>query len=101
MEGGTAFHFTDASPADALAMAREAAKGRGVRIGGGATVIRDFFAAGLVDHAHIAMVPILPGRGVRLWDGLAALEKTYEIEPASSRRGGAHLTSQRRERESG
>jgi dihydrofolate reductase len=50
MEGGTTFHFVDASPAEALESAREAAEGQDVRIGGGATVIRDFLAAGLVDH---------------------------------------------------
>jgi len=96
MEGGTTFHFIDATPADALAMAREAAKDKAVRIGGGATVVRDFFAAGLVDHAHVAVVPILLGRGVRLWDGLEALEQTYEIEAASSRSGVTHLTFTRR-----
>lgn len=97
MEGGTTFHFIDAAPAEALAMAREAAKGQGVRIGGGATVIRQFLAAELVDHAHIAVVPILLGRGVRLWDGLEALEKTYVIETASSQHGVIHLTFTRRD----
>src|SRR5689334_23729962 len=58
--------------------AREAAEGQDVRIGGGATVIRDFLAAGLVDHMHIVLVPILLGRGVRLWDGLEGLEKRSE-----------------------
>ncbi|WP_374308982.1 dihydrofolate reductase family protein [Methylocella sp.] len=96
MEGGTTFHFIDAPPADALAMAREAAKGQGVRIGGGATIVRDFFAAGLVDHAHVAVAPILLGRGVRLWDGLEALEQNYEIEAASSPSGVTHLTFTRR-----
>src|ERR671918_312027 len=74
MEGGTTFHFIDASPAEALETAREAADGQDVRIGGGATVIRDFLAAGLVDHMHIVVVPILLGRGVRLWDGLEGPE---------------------------
>jgi dihydrofolate reductase len=96
MEGGTTFHFIDASPAEAIAVAREAAKGQGVRIGGGATVVRDFFAAGLVDHAHVAVVPLLLGRGVRLWDGLEALEQNYEIEAASSPSGVTHLTFTRR-----
>ena len=96
MEGGTTLHFVDASPADALAMARDAAKGQGVRIGGGVSVVRDFFAAGLVDHAHIVVVPILLGRGVRLWDGLEALEQPYEIEAASSPSGVIHLTFTRR-----
>jgi dihydrofolate reductase len=52
MEGGTTFHFLDASPAEALQIAREAAGGQDVRIGGGPTVVRDFVAAGLVDHMH-------------------------------------------------
>ena len=78
MEGGTTFHFIDASPAEALETAREAAGGQDVRIGGGPTVIREFLAAGLIDHMHIAVVPILLGRGERLWDGLEGLEKDYD-----------------------
>lgn len=96
MEGGTTYQFVDASPAEALEMARQAANGQNVRIGGGATVVRDFLAAGLVDHAHIAVTPILLGRGVRLWDGLEALEKDYEIEAVSSPTAVTHLTFTRR-----
>jgi dihydrofolate reductase len=96
MDGGTTFHFMDASPAEALEEARQAAKGMGVRLGGGATVIRDFLAAGLVDHAHVVVVPILLGRGIRLWDSLEALEKTYEIETVSSPSGVVHLNITRR-----
>ena len=92
MEGGTTFHFIDASPAEALETAREAADGQDVRLGGGPTMIRDFFAAGLVDHAHIVVVPILLGRGVRLWDGLEGLEKDYKVEATSSPSGVTHVT---------
>ena len=92
MEGGTTFHFLDASPAAALEAAREAAGGKDVRIGGGPTVIREFLAAGLIDHLHVVVVPILLGRGVRLWDGLEGLEKTYEIEATSSPSGVTHVT---------
>src|SRR4029434_4136972 len=63
MEGGTTFHFVDATPAEALETAREAADGQDVRIGGGPTIIRDFLAARLIDHAHMVVVPILLGRG--------------------------------------
>ncbi len=96
MEGGTTFHFLDTSPAEALAAAREAADGKDVRIGGGATVIRDFAAAGLIDHMHITVSPILLGRGVRLWDGLEGLEKDYEIEAVSSPSGVTHVTFTRK-----
>jgi dihydrofolate reductase len=92
MEGGTTFHFIDASPAEALETAREAADGQDVRIGGGPTMIREFVAAGVVDHMHIAVVPILLGRGVRLWDGLEGLESDYEIEATSSPGGVTHVT---------
>jgi dihydrofolate reductase len=92
MEGGTTFHFIDASPAEALETAREAAGGQDVRLGGGATMIRDFLAAGLVDHMHTVVVPIVLGRGVRLWDGLEGLEKDYAVEAVSSASGVTHLT---------
>jgi dihydrofolate reductase len=92
MEGGTTFHFLDASPAEALKTAREAAGGQDVRIGGGPTVVRDFLAAGLVDHMHVVQVPIVLGRGVRLWDGLEALERDYDIEAVSTPSGVTHLT---------
>ena len=48
-------------------------------------------AAGLVDHMHIVVVPILLGRGVRLWDGLEGLEKDYQVEAASSPSGVTHV----------
>jgi dihydrofolate reductase len=97
MEGGTTFHFVDTSPAESLAQAREAAAGQDVRIGGGVSVIREFVAAGLVDHMHITIVPIVLGRGVRLWDGLEGMERDYRIEAAASPSGVTHLTFTRRE----
>jgi dihydrofolate reductase len=96
MEGGTTFHFLDASPAEALEAAREAAGGKDVRIGGGATVIRDFAAAGLIDQMHVVVVPILLGRGSRLWDGLEGLEENYTIEATASPSGVTHVTFTRR-----
>jgi dihydrofolate reductase len=95
MEGGTTFHFIDASPTEALETAREAAAGQDVRIGGGPTIIRDFLAGGLVDHMHIVVVPILLGRGARLWDGLESLEGEYEVEVAASPSGVTHVTFRR------
>lgn len=92
MEGGTTFHFLDASPAEALAAAREGAGGLDVRIGGGVSVLRDFLAAGLVDHLHVAVVPILLGRGVRLWDGLEGLEASYDVASVTTPSGATHLT---------
>ncbi|WP_433756329.1 dihydrofolate reductase family protein [Nocardia sp. CA-135398] len=96
MEGGTTFHFLDASPAEALAVARDASGGQDVRIGGGPTVVRDFLRAGLVDQLHVVQVPILLGRGVRLWDGLESLEDAYDVEMVSTPSGVTHITFSRR-----
>jgi hypothetical protein len=40
----------------------------------------------------VALVPILLGRGSRLWDGLEGLEESYDIETVSSPSGVTHLT---------
>jgi dihydrofolate reductase len=96
MEGGNVFHFVDASPQEALDLAREAAGDLDVRIGGGPTVIRDFLAADLIDALHVVQVPILLGRGGRLWDGLEGIEERYDREAVSSPSGVTHLTFTRR-----
>ncbi|GAA1163401.1 dihydrofolate reductase family protein [Kribbella jejuensis] len=96
MEGGTTFHFVDATPADVLAQARAAAGDADVRLGGGATVIREFLKAGLVDYMHVAVVPIVLGRGVRLWDEQESLEQNFDIQSVSSPSGVTHLSFVRR-----
>ena len=96
MEGGTTFHFLSTSPEEAVAIAREGAGDLDIRLGGGATVIRDFVTAGLVDYLHLVQTPIVLGRGTRIWDGLEALEDTYDIEAVSSPSGVTHLTFARR-----
>ena len=55
-------------------------------------MIRDFLTAGLIDHMHLVVVPVLLGRGVRLWDGLEGLDNDYAIEAASSPSGVTHIT---------
>jgi dihydrofolate reductase len=81
---GTTFHFLDADPDAALQVARELSGGLDVRLGGGPTSIREFLAAGLVDYLHVVEVPIVLGRGVRLWDGLEGLETGYDIESVTT-----------------
>ena len=97
MEGGTTFHFVNATPAETLAMARDSAPGQDVRIGGGVTTIREFLEAGLIDHLHVVVVPILLGRGVRLWDGMEGLEKDYTTEVTASASGVVHVMFRRSE----
>jgi len=96
LDGGTTFHFLDASPDQALAVAREAAGDLDVRIGGGPSMLRDFLAADLIDHLHLVVVPIVLGRGVRLWDGLEGIEAGFDVEAVSSPSGVTHLTFTRK-----
>jgi dihydrofolate reductase len=96
MEGGTTFHFIDASPAEALAAARAAAAGLDVRIGGGPSTVRQFLAADLIDHMHLALVPIVLGRGEPLWAGLEGIESRFDIESVTTPSGVTHLTFTRR-----
>ena len=96
MEGGNTFHFIDASPAEALAQARDAAGGLDVRIGGGPSTVRQFLEADLIDHLHVVLVPIVLGRGVRLWDGLESLDDRFTVEPVTAPSGVTHLTFTRR-----
>ena len=98
MEGGTTFHFIDASPTQALEQAREAAGGLDVRIGGGPSTVRAFLAEDLIDHLHVVVVPILLGRGERLWDDLEDLQTRFDVESVSSPSGVTHVTFSRSQR---
>ncbi len=89
MRGGTTFTFVTEGVEAAVARAREAAGGRDVVLGGGASLLRQALAAGLVDEAGVSIVPVLLGSGERLFDGLGglALEQLRAIEAP----GVAHL----------
>lgn len=92
MAGGTTFRFLAATPREALDLATEAAGGKDVRVGGGPTVAREFLRAGLVDRLHVAIAPILLGRGIRLWDDLRGLEDGYRVTSEVAPSGTTHLT---------
>jgi dihydrofolate reductase len=92
--GETTFHFVDGTPAEVLALATEAARGRDVRLGGGPTTVNEFLAADLVDYLHVAVVPIVLGGGVRLWDGLGGLgglHKRFRVESVTVPSGATHV----------
>jgi dihydrofolate reductase len=67
-----------------------------IRIGGGPTTIRQFLVADLIDFLHVAIVPIVLGRGEPLWDGLEGLEERFDIESATTPSGVTHLICNRR-----
>jgi dihydrofolate reductase len=70
MEGGTTFHFvTDGVPA-AIEQARAAAGEGDVSVAGGAAIVQQVLAAGLLDELYLHVVPVLLGGGERLLDGV-------------------------------
>jgi dihydrofolate reductase len=95
MANGTTFVFLAATLTEALDRARDDAGPRDVRIGGGPTVVRDYLRAGLVDQLHVAIVPILLGRGIRLWDDLRGLEAGYSVTSEVAESGTIHVTFRR------
>lgn len=70
MRGGTRFIFVTEGIERALAVAREAADGRDVALGGGAATARQCLAAGWVDEMVLHVVPKLLGAGERLFEGI-------------------------------
>ncbi len=78
MEGGTVFHFVTGGIREALDRARTAAAGKDVRIGGGPATIRQYLREGLIDELHIAIAPVLLGRGEPLFEGLDLRALGYE-----------------------
>lgn len=95
MQGGTTFHFRNGEIQDVLAEATEAANGQDVRVGGGIGIAREFLRAGLVDDLHVAIAPILLGRGGRLWDELRGLEHTHTVKTEVAESGTIHVTFSR------
>jgi dihydrofolate reductase len=70
MEGGTTFHFVTDGIESALEQATEAAAGKDVSLGGGATAVQQYLAGSLVDEMLISLVPVFLGDGTRLFDNL-------------------------------
>jgi dihydrofolate reductase len=70
MEGGTTFHFVTEGFEAAFDRAQAIAGDRGVDIAGGASTVRQAFAAGVIDELMLDVVPVLLGSGERLFDGV-------------------------------
>ena len=79
MDGGTTFHFVTDGIEAALAQARAAAGDLDVKIGGGVSTVRQYLLAGAIDELHLALSPVLLGRGEPLFAGMDLLGLGYRI----------------------
>jgi dihydrofolate reductase len=83
MEGGTTFHFVTDGIERALERATESAGGKDVGLWGGADVINQYLAAGLLDELELHIAPVVLGGGARLFEGVGPdlrLEQVRVIE---------------------
>src|SRR5207253_1129512 len=78
VKGDTSFEFVTEGIADALERARTAAAGKNVIVMGGADLLRQYLAAGLVDEFTLTIAPVLLGGGKRLFDGISRTEIAFE-----------------------
>lgn len=91
MDCGTIFHFVSGTPAEVLLLARDAAGDQNICVRGGVSTLRSFLSEGLIDEAHIVIVPIVLGKGERLWDGLDNLTNKYTVTESIGIAGTTHL----------
>jgi dihydrofolate reductase len=91
MQGGTTFHFVTDGAESALKRAREAAAGKDVRVGGGASTIRQYLVAGQIDEMHLAMSPVLMGEGEHLFAGMNLQQLGYHVARSVAGENATHI----------
>ncbi len=91
MEGGTDFHFVTGGIHEALERAREAAQGKDVRVGGGASTVRQYLQAGLMDEMHLVLSPTLLGSGEALLAGIDLLQLGFRVTEQVSSAHALHV----------
>jgi dihydrofolate reductase len=95
MKGGTVFHFVTDGIRAALDRAQAAAGSKDIRIGGGASTVRQFLQARLVDELHLAVRPVLLGQGEALFAGLDLPTLGYEVTGHEAGERATHVTLKR------
>jgi dihydrofolate reductase len=96
MEGGTTFHFVTDGIHSALRQARDAAKGKDVRLGGGVATIQQYLREGLIDDLHLAIAPILLGSGEPLFSGINVLKLGYHCAEHVASPAATHVVLRKR-----
>lgn len=77
MAGGTTFHFVTGGADEALRLAKAAAGGKDIRVGGGAATIRQYLKDKLIDEMHLVVSPVLLGSGEPLLQGIDLVKLGY------------------------
>ena len=91
MEGGTTFYFITEGIYSALEKAMKYADGKDVRIGGGPKTIKQFVNAALVDEIHLAVSPVILGKGENFFEGIDLPALGYKITEHVATEKALHL----------
>jgi dihydrofolate reductase len=91
MKGGTTFHFVTEGIESALQRAKDAAKDKDVRIGGGVATVQQYLRARLIDELHLVLRPILMGAGENLFAGIDMAELGYRCTEHISTESAMHV----------
>src|ERR1700757_4665183 len=96
MTGGTTFHFVTDGIRAALERAAASAGGKDIRLGGGVATIRQFLQAGLIDHMHLAVSPVLLGSGENLLAGIDVPGLGFEVAEHVASPNATHIVLNKR-----
>ena len=96
MKDGTVFHFVTGGAEEALRLAREAAGDRDIRIGGGTATIREYLTLGAIDEAHLAISPVVLGKGEPLFAGLDLPALGYTVGQQALGENATHIVLTRK-----
>ncbi|MCW5956651.1 MAG: dihydrofolate reductase [Pyrinomonadaceae bacterium] len=91
MKGGTTFYFVTDGIQSALEKAKAAAGDKDIRIGGGASTVRQYLKERLIDELHLALSPVFLGRGESIFAGLDLRELGYKVEKTVPGERATHL----------
>ena len=98
MEGGTTFILVTEGIEAALEQAKEAAKGRDVKIGGGVQTVRQYLRAGAIDEMHLAVSPVVLGQGEALFAGIDLPALGFHVTEHQATEHATHIVLSREKR---
>jgi dihydrofolate reductase len=96
MAGGTEFRFVTDGIHSALQQAKDSAGSKDIRLGGGVSTIRQYLSEGLIDELHLAIRPVLLGRGEHLLGGIDLRARGYECAESVAGERATHVFLRKR-----
>jgi dihydrofolate reductase len=91
MEGGTTFYFVTEGIHKALELAKKSAGDKNIRLGGGVSTVRQYIEEKLVDEIHLAISPVVLGKGENLFSGIDLPSLGYQVIEQKATDAATHI----------